>query len=456
MKTGSGEELAGTLRRRIERGELRPGTRLDSIREASRRLAVSRYTVLAAYQALTGLGLVESRHGSGFYVSSFARAGRTPSRHVTSLDRLLDTALLIRGLVEPGPLLKCGSGILPREWLLELGLHKQVRSVAAQPSAELYGYGTVLGHAPLREAVQDRLARRRIACAADHVVLTTGISQGLELVVRAICRPGDLVFVENPAYYNLFGLLEISGLRTASVPRTPEGPDMEALEGLLRQGEVPRIFFMQSLLHNPTGSSMSPATAHRLLLLAEQHDFLIVEDDAYGDMAEEQDLRLAALDGLDRVIYLSGFTKTLSAGLRVGYAAAGGALTDALARAKLLTSIASSEFVERVVYRVITDGGYERFTAALRHRLRGAQEGWEDELRRAGWEIFPGPRRGMFVWARHPRWPDSGLLARSAAAAGFWFAPGSAFDPEHGPSPWIRFNVAYRTPALSAWLQHPR
>ena len=456
MKKRPETDLAEILRQRIESGELRAGTKLDSIRQAAQQLGISRYQVLAAYRSLAGLGVVEPRHGSGFYVSAFARSRGLAPRHAPSLDRLLDTALLIRGFVEPSSLLKCGSGVLPREWMLELGLHRHVRSVASQPATNLYDYGSALGCAALREAIQSRLLRRRIVCASEQVVLTTGISQGLELVIRGLCHPGDLVFVENPAYYNLFGLLHLSSLRVRQVPRTPEGPELEALEAMLKKGDIPRIFFLQSLLHNPTGSSMSPATAHRILLLAEQYDFLIVEDDAYGDLAEEQDLRLAALDGLHRVIYLSGFTKTLSASLRVGYAVASEVLIDALSRAKLLTSIASSEFVERVIYRALTEGGYERFTASLRLRLHGAQELWEGELHRAGWNLFPGPRRGMFAWARHPHWEDSVPLARAAAKAGFWLAPGSAFDPERLPSPWVRFNVAYRTPALTAWLKHPR
>jgi len=456
MTHDPGVDLAGALQQRIASGELKAGARLESIRLASRRLGVSRYAVLAAYQELTGLGVVEAHHGSGFYVSSFAPGQRVPSPHVPSLDRLLDTALLIRGFVEPSPLLKCGSGALPKEWLQELDLHRHIRGVAAQPGANLYEYGTALGYPPLREALQSRLARRRIACSRDQIILTTGISQGLELVLRAFCHPGDLVFIENPAYYNLFGLLEMSGLRSRQVPRTAEGPDLEVLEDLLKRGDVPRLFFLQSLLHNPTGNSLDPAAAHRILRLAEQYGFLLVEDDAYGDLAEEQDLRLAALDGLRRVIYLSGFTKTLSASLRVGYAVASGDLTDALGRVKLITSIGSSEFVERVIYRALTEGGYERFAASLRHRLQGIQELWEGELARAGWQTFPGHRRGMFVWARHPHWQDSVALARAAAAAGFWLAPGSAFDAEHRPSPWVRFNVAYRTPALSAWLKQAR
>jgi DNA-binding transcriptional MocR family regulator len=105
-----------------------------------------------------------------------------------------------------------------------------------------------------------------------------------------------------------------------------------------------------------------------------------------------------------------------------------------------------------VVYHTLTEGGYDRFTGLLRQRLQAAQAAAQAELGKAGWQVFPGARRGMFLWARHPGWPDSIPLAQAAAAAGFWFAPGSAFDPEHRSSPWVRFNVAYRSPALSAWL----
>ncbi len=446
-------QLADAWRRQIEAGRWRPGARMASLRAAAAQTGQSRYAVLAAYRELVGLGLLEARHGSGFYLPG--QVAPAPAGYAPSLDQLLDTALLIRGLVEPSALLMCGSGTLPKDWLLELHLNRHLRAVAAQPAARLYDYGSALGYPPLREALQRRLERRSIACAAGQIVLTNGISHGLELVLRALCHPGDLVFVEHPAYYNLFGLLQLSGLRSLDVPRTGTGPDLAVLEQRLRQGERPRLFILQSLLHNPTGNSLGAADAHRILLLAEQYDFLIVEDDAYADLAEERDLRLAALDGLRRVIYLSGFTKTLSASLRVGYAAAAEPVAEALCRVKLLTSIASSEFIERVVYHTLTEG-YDRFTALLRQRLGATQASFQAELEQAGWRLFPGARRGMFIWARHPRWTDSVPLAKAAANAGFWLAPGSAFDPEHRPSPWVRFNVAYRSPTLSAWLRAPR
>jgi DNA-binding transcriptional MocR family regulator len=443
-----------SLRQRIESGQLHPGTRLESLRQAAARLGLTQHAVLTAYRQLADAGLVEARHGSGFYVAS--REGAPVPSWLPSgpgLDRLLDTALLIQGFVEPSALLKCGSGVLPREWLAPLELHRHLRAVAGQAGSCLYDYGSALGYPPLREALRRRLGRRRMDCSPDQVLLTAGITQGLELIVRGLCRPGDSVLVEDPGYYNLFGLLETSGLRLLPVPRTARGPDLDVLEALLRAGEAPKLFFLQSLLHNPTGGDLDPAAARRLLLLAERHGFLIAEDDAYADLAEDGDLRLAALDGWRRVLYLSGFTKTVSAGLRVGFVAGAGPVIEVLARAKLLTSIATSEFVERVIHRVLTDGGYDPFAAGMRRRLVEAQSLWQEDLEQAGWEIFPGHRRGYFVWAAHPRWADSAALARAAAAAGFWLAPGSAFDPRHGRSPWVRFNVAYRSLSLTAWLQ---
>lgn len=450
----SSDEIFSSLKGQIETGQLKPGARLASIRKVAEQTGLSAHGVLGAYRQLVAAGLAEGRHGSGFYINAtHASAGPARMPAAPALDRLLDTALLIRGFVEPSALFKCGSGVLPRDWLAGVQLAQHVRAVAGQPSNCLYDYGGALGYPPLREALARRLGRRRLACAPEQILLTAGITQGLELVIRALCRPGDAVLVEHPGYYNLFGLLQVSGLRPVPVARTPQGPDLDALEALLRSGLAPRLFFLQSLLHNPTGGDLAPSQAHRLLLLAEKYDFLLVEDDAYADLAEDADLRLAALDGWRRVIYLSGFTKTLSAGLRVGLVAAAGPVVEALSQAKLLTSIATPEFVERVVHRVLQEGGYDRFTASLRVRLAENQARWQEELDQAGWVTFPGPRRGMFVWTSHPRWPDSVALARAAAAAGFWLAPGSAFDPDHGRSPWVRFNVAYRSPALSGWLK---
>jgi len=443
-------QLSRLLKQAVEQGLLAAGSKMDSIRALAAQLGISRYAVLAAYEELAGMGLLNPRHGSGYYVRINAASPR--QARPAHLDQVLDVALLIRGLVEPNSLLKCGSGALPKEWLQGLDLHRHLRSVAARPAANVYCYGSALGYAPLRDVLQQRLARRGIDCSAEQILLTAGSTHSLELLIRCCCAAGDTVLVEAPGYYNLFSLLHLSGIAMQAVPRQTDGPDLDVLESLLRGGLRPRLFFMQSMLHNPTGSSLSWSKAHRLLRLAEDYDFTIVDDDIYSDFATEQAPRLANLDGLQRVVYLSGFSKTISSDLRVGYIAAAAPLLQTLARIKLMASITTSEFIEQAIYQVLTQGHYERHLTQLRKRLGDEQDSMRQLLSGRGWKMFAPAAQGMFIWCRHPTGKDSLLLAQEAAAAGFWFAPGSAFDPDHQPSAWLRFNVAYDTPALRAWL----
>ncbi|WP_143751243.1 PLP-dependent aminotransferase family protein [Collimonas sp. PA-H2] len=444
------QQLCQLLKQAIEQGRIAAGSKMASIRALAAQLGISRYAVLAAYEELAGMGLLNPRHGSGYYVRINATAPR--QARPAHLEQVLDVALLIRGLVEPNTLLKCGSGALPKEWLQGLDLHRHLRSVAARPAANVYCYGSALGYAPLREVLRQRLARRGIDCSAEQILLTAGSTHSLELLIRCCCAAGDTVLVEAPGYYNLFSLLHLSGMAMQAVPRQADGPDLDALENMLRGGLRPRLFFMQSLLHNPTGSSISWAKAHRLLRLAEDYDFTIVDDDIYSDFAADQAPRLASLDGLQRVVYLSGFSKTISSDLRVGYIAAAAPLLQTLASIKLMISITTSEFVEQTVYQVLTHGHYERHLVQLCARLEKGRSGMHQLLSDRGWQMYSTTAQGMFIWCRHPAGKDSLLLAQEAAAAGFWFAPGSAFDPEHRPSAWLRFNVAYDTPGLRAWL----
>ena len=184
----------------------------------------------------------------------------------------------------------------------------------------------------------------------------------------ARCSPGDVVVVENPGYYNLFNLLKFHGVKMLGVPRTRHGPDTAALEAILL-AHKPKFLFTNSMYHNPTGTSLSPSVAHRVLQLAEQHDFHIVEDDIYADFQNGPSTRLATLDSLRRVIYLASFSKTLSCSLRVGYLIAGPELIRRLADVKMYTSIGSQRFAECVVSTMLANGSYRKLVQRLRQRL---------------------------------------------------------------------------------------
>ncbi|WP_353960382.1 PLP-dependent aminotransferase family protein [Halomonas maura] len=355
-----------------------------------------------------------------------------------------------------GDSLRLGCGWLPTAWRDEETFARALRQVARQSSAGLFEYGTPLGSPELRALLQERLRGLAIEADANQLLTTGGGSQALDVIVRWMLRPGDTVLVESPGYYNLFGLLHLHRVNVVGVRRTEDGPDPEHLEALLER-HSPRLFFCHSVLHNPTGTSLSPEVARRVLALAERHDLWIVEDDIYADFQQTPTPRLAALDGLRRVIYVGSFSKTLSCSLRVGFIAAPPALVKPLVDVKMLSNIASSSFAEQVVATLLRNGSYRRLVDRLRLRLSRRMSTALELARGSGWEPYALPRGGMFLWARHPEVASSRELVASAERRGIRLSPGEVFLPEANESPWIRLNVAYVDDARArTFLADPR
>ncbi len=209
-----------------------------------------------------------------------------------------------------------------------------------------------------------RLAVVGIEADMSNIIVTSGASQALDLVVRFMLKPGDTVLVEDPGYYNLFGLLKLQGVRIVGVPRLANGPDVEVAEHLLKTIK-PKLFFINTVFHNPTATNVAPQVAFKLLQLAQQHDFTIVEDDIYADFQATPTQRLASLDQLDHVIYLGGLSKTLSSSLRIGYLAAKRELVKDLVDVKVLTSLGGSRFSECVVAALLERGTYRKYLERL-------------------------------------------------------------------------------------------
>jgi len=258
--------------------------------------------------------------------------------------------------------------------------------------------------------------------------------------------------VGDPAWFQMFGRFASQGARLIGMPYTPEGPDLDALEALVKAWR-PRMLVINSVLHNPTGTSLSAAQAFRILRLAEEYDFIVVEDDIYGDLCPPgyPATRLASLDQLKRVIYLGSFSKTLAANLRVGFVACAPEIAQAIADQKMLVNMTTPELNERLLYKILTEGHYRRHVERLRARLDGVRDKACRMLERTGLRLFLTPGAGMFVWA------DTGVDADALAAAGhedgFLLTPGSLFSPQQSPTTWMRFNVANcADPALPAFL----
>jgi len=339
-----------------------------------------------------------------------------------------------------------GSGFLPENWLLETTPAAVLTRLARGRRSQTWLPCPPQGLAELREQISTRLLQHGIAASAANIVTTYGASQAFDLLARILLSPGDTVLVEDPGYFVLFEQLRAHHVRLIGVPRHADGPDVAALEDACR-AHRPRAFFMQTLVHNPTGSSAEPARCHRILSLAEQYGFAVVEDDVYGDLYEGSAVRLAQIDGLRHVIYVGSYTKLVGPALRVGFVAAELPLVTRLIERKVLSVLSGSTLLESYVSEVLAGGRYKRHVEQVRARLARMRRDARVALESAGVEFAAEPGEGMFLWGRVPDAAPVDELVRRARERSILLARGSLFSPGEGCRQWLRFNVAHSTSA---------
>ncbi len=453
-KTPLVEKVMSIVRGRITAMSLAPGARLPSIRRLAETMNVSKSTVVEAYERLAAEGVIRARRGAGFFVSERARMPFAPGPAAPHPDRRIDPFWVMRQSLEGGEAtLKPGCGWLPETWLPQEGLRRALRAVARDERSNLADYGEPLGFRPLRRQLAVHLAEQGVDCSDGEILLADSGTQAIDLVCRYLLQPGDAVLVDDPCYFNFHALLLAHRARIVGVPYTATGPDLDAFaEAAARH--APKLYISNAGLHNPTGGAMTPATAHRLLKLAEAHGVTLVEDNIFADFHPSPPPLLAELDGFERVLHVGSFSKTLSAAVRVGYIAGRRDWIEGLTDLKLASTFGGDALAAQVVHMLLTDGSYRRHVEGLRAKLADAMSLTAGRLKAAGLQLWTEPPGGMYLWARLPEGMDSGVIARHALERGVLLAPGDVFSPSRTASNYLRFNVAQSTdPAVFAALR---
>ncbi|MBS7702466.1 PLP-dependent aminotransferase family protein [Chelatococcus asaccharovorans] len=433
--------VMATIRQRIAGRSLTAGAKLPSIRGLAGTLKVSASTVVEAYERLVAEGAIHSRPGSGFFVAS-QTAPLSLSEIGPRLDRAIDPFWISRQSLEAGPGdLKPGCGWLPPAWLPEDSLRRALRSVSRADPAVLSEYSSPLGLPPLRQLIARRMAERGMEASPDQIVLADSGTQAIDILCRFLIEPGDTVLVDDPCYFNFHALLRAHRARIVGVPYTPTGPDVALFAQALAEHR-PRLYITNSGIHNPTGATLSPVVAHKLLKLAHQCALTIIEDDIFADFEPLPGARLAAYDGLDRVIHIGSFSKTLSASARCGFIAARRDWIEGLTDLKIATSFGGGRLNAELVLRVLSDGGYRKHVETLRSRLAKARFEVAAKLKAMGIMPWIEPQAGMFLWARLPDGLDAADIARAALARNVVLAPGNAFSLSQTATNFLRFNVS--------------
>ena len=437
-------DVMSAIRAKVAGRALGAGDRLPSIRSLATTMDVSPSTVVEAYDRLAAEGLIRARRGSGFYVSPTAVPPLALTDAEPRRDREVDPFWVSRQSLDTDAAVpKPGCGWLPPEWMPEPALRRAIRALARTDANVLTNYGSTAGSLALRRLLLTRLTEDSIEASINQLMLTGSGTQATDLICRFLLRPGDTVLVDDPCYFNFRALLRAHPARIVSVPYTPSGPDVASFEQILAT-ERPRLYITNSALHNPTGATLTLQTAHRLLTAAAAHDLTIVEDDIFGDFEPEPSPRLAALDGLTRVIRIGSFSKTLSASVRCGYIAARADWIEHLVDLQVATSFGGpSPVATEVIAQVLTGGGYRKHMEELRQKLTRTRRDVARKLQAVGIEPWLMPRGGFFLWCRLADGQDAKAVARAALEEDVVLAPGNVFSVSQTAQIFLRFNVAH-------------
>ncbi|GAC1299229.1 MAG: PLP-dependent aminotransferase family protein [Vulcanimicrobiaceae bacterium] len=430
------QQIYEDLREAILTGTLPETTRLPPERTLAEKLGVNRSTVVHAYRELVADGLIEQRVGSGSRVSrSLGAAPRTadvpwwvtlPPWRVGSFPQVLgelaatfhgERISFIQGVppVEPSPLGE---------------LAKSFARVAGDPDYVL-SYGDSEGHAPLREAIAERMRRRGSAIAPREILVLTGSTQGITLVAQSLAEPGDEIIVEAPTYPGALQIFQIAGLRAIPVAVDDEGMRVDHVEAILRTRR-PRFIYTMPSLHNPTGVTMNADRRERLVTLAARARVPIVEDDPYGELADRAVPPLVA-QSPNQVIYLSSFSKTIAPSLRLGWITAPRPIYERLLLRKQSLDMATSLYVQAGVCDYLHrayDPHVARLRVELAERRIVAREAiarhWPKAMR------LSAGNGGYYIWATAPREMRARALLDAAERNGASFLFGEAFYAANG------------------------
>lgn len=446
------DRVFATLSDAIARSRYRSEARLPSVRELASSCGVSRDTVVRAYEKLVAHGLAEARRGSGYYVRPKGRQRpKAPDPQSLRELELRRLGFLSRHLqvIRPGPhaLSVSGTGTLPAAWFEHSGLRDALKRLGRQPPGAWAEYSDPQGYLPLRQQLSEKVAHFAAPVRPQDIIVTAGATDALRLVIQCFAGgPGSAIAIEDPTHPLMLHHLMSEGIDCQLVPRLRDGPDLDALRTVCATHR-PRFFFCSSTLHNPTSSSISRKKALALVRLAKEYGMVIVEDDTYGDLANDGvaagGYRLAEVADLERFIYIGSFSKTLAPSLRCGFVAASAERIEWLSIFRLISSIGGALINERAVSAVLQDGGYRRHCLQLQDRLAHARAPLVSRLRSLGLRVAHAPEAGMYVWAALPDNLNATAIAAALMAQGHILAPGQMFSPQPEFASCLRFNVGH-------------
>jgi GntR family transcriptional regulator/MocR family aminotransferase len=446
-------QLIRYIRSQVESGSLPAGTRLPASRDLARQLAVSRISVVNAYAELRAEGFLSAHAGRGTFVAGERDAGNgssvpsvsTNHNHSSETNLPPDRSLreMLRLARKPG-VLNLSHGSPPPEFFPMAHLRDAINTVLDRDGARALSYEVPEGFGPLRASVRDYVSALGIHCNPDHVLITGGAQQALDLVVQALLSESDTLITENPTYLGMLDIARTRRVQIHGIPLEEDGMRLDMLENYILDNR-PRLIYVMPSFHNPAGVVMPLHRRRQLINLANEYNIPILEDGIYHEFRYEGESLppLKALDDTGIVIHASGFTKSLLPGMRIGYIITDGPHYERLVRVKQAADISTSSLNQRAIHIMLERGvlsqQLERNNRELRRRRDAALVAAEQHLPPGSrWNT---PQGGLYMWVELPRsGPTASELYIMAIQMGVAYAIGNVFYTNGAGSYHMRLN----------------
>src|SRR5579883_2923981 len=442
------KQVALRISELIEHGTLRPGERVPSVRKCSEQQNVSIATVMQAYRLLENRGIIEGRPQSGYYVRAQRWTAPPEPGRSKPTPRPVEVRVsdLIMQVVKAGrdPSLVRLGATLPSPELFPLQqLHRATTAVSRRSPLAANTYDPPPGNRGLRVQVARRAMEAGCTLAPDDIITTVGVTEALNLCLRAVAAPGDVIAIESPAFFGILQIIEALGMRVCEIPTFPrDGICLDELADRLKTCRIKACVFTLNY-SNPLGSCMPDSKKQKLVKMLAEREVPLIEDDLYGNLTfgPKRPKAAKAYDEDGWVMLCDSFTKTLSPGYRVGWVAPG-RFKERVEFLKFVNTAANPALPQMAIAEFLQNGGFERHLRKIRRCYANQMQCMSAAVSR----YFPPgtkatrPEGGMCLWVELPSKVDALTVYHRAMAAKISTAPGPLFSPKQKYQNFIRLN----------------
>jgi DNA-binding transcriptional MocR family regulator len=442
------EEIANKVEGIIKNLNLKAGDRVPSVRQVSKELNVSLTTVFQAYHILEAKGLIISRPRSGYFVNTVAKNNLTlkterkymslPS-HVT-LNTMI--ANMLKNVREFGVVNL--SILAPANEFLPISrISKAVRDALKDTTGDVFQYPLIEGHPRLVKQIVRQIFDWETSLSTDHILVTNGCTEAMNLCLDAIAKPGDVILVESPTPYGILQSLESKNLLALEIAIHPDtGLDLDQLETAITKHKVAACI-LTTVCNAPMGCSMPKENIIKLLEILNEHNIPLIEDDALGDLnfSHPRPLPAKAYDKNNNVLYCTSFSKSLGSGFRIGWVS-GGIYHEKIKKLKYISNFFTNGILQDAIGRFLETGLYNSHLKKMKAAMQQNLARYMSSIN----NYFPGyikiatPKCGFSIWMELPAHINAWELHRQALKEGIGISPGQIFSASSRYDNYIRIN----------------